>query len=127
MFMESERHRFLGALPWQPLIDRAEMAILHGDPAQSGEYQIRFRTDREIFVPLHWHRHDEHISVVSGPFSLSINNQRNELAPGASIVIPAHVRHSTWYGAGTIIEVTGMGPFYSIYVDPASALGDRIK
>ncbi len=104
-------------LVWQPVMDGAEMAVLHGDPTQAGEYLIRFRTDREIFVPLHWHRHDEHVTVVSGPFSLSIDKQRSELAPGSSVMIPAHVHHSTWYAAGTVVEVGGMGPFESIYVD----------
>ena len=93
------------------------MAVLHGDPALAGEYVIRFRTDREIFVPLHWHQHDEHIKVVSGPFSLSINNVRSELAVGSSVVIPATVQHCAWYDAGTVVEVSGMGPFESIYAD----------
>ena len=104
-----------------------KMAVLRGDPTTPAEYVIRFRTDAEIFVPLHWHRHDEHITVVSGPFSLSINDARSDLAAGSDIVIPATVRHSARYGKGTIVEVSGMGPFESIYVDPASDLGDRIK
>jgi quercetin dioxygenase-like cupin family protein len=104
-------------LVWQAVVEGAEMAVLHGDPTQAGEYVIRFRTHREIFVPWHWHRQDEHIVVVAGPFSLSINNERSELAPGSHAVIPATVRHCAWYGAGTVIEVSGMGPFESIYVD----------
>ena len=104
-------------LVWQPVMDGAEMAVLHGDPAQAGEYIIRFRTHREIFVSLHWHRHDEHVTVVSGPFSLSINRERSELAAGSSVVIPATVHHSTRYGAGTVVQVSGIGPFESIYVD----------
>ena len=115
--MESVRHDFLGTLPWQPVMDGAEMAVLLGNPTQAGRYVIRFRTNREIFVPLHWHRHDERITVVSGPFSFSKDNQRSEVAPGSSVVIPATVRHSAWYGAGTVVEVSGMGPFETIYAD----------
>jgi hypothetical protein len=115
--MESKRRYFLGTLPWHSVIDGVELALLRGDPKQSGDYVIRFRTDREVFVPLHWHRHDEHVRVINGPFSLSINNQRSELAAGSKVVIPAKVHHSTWYGAGTQVEVSGMGPFESIYVD----------
>ena len=102
---------------WQPVADGAEMAVLQGDPAQSGEYVIRFRTHREIFVPLHWHRHDEKITVVAGPFTLSINDARSELGVGSSVLIPATVQHSTWYNAGTVIQVSGIGPFETIYVD----------
>ncbi len=115
--MESARRYFLGTLPWHRVIDGVHLALLRGDPGESGEYVIRFRTDREIFVPLHWHPHDEHVRVVNGPFSLSINNQRSVLEAGSKVVIPAKAHHSTWYGAGTQIEVSGMGPFESIYVD----------
>ena len=115
--MESVRIHFPALLAWQPVVDGAEMAVLHGDPTQPGDYVIRFRTHRDIFVPLHWHRHDEHITVVSGPFSLSTNDKRSELAAESHVVIPATVRHCAWYGAGTQVEVSGMGPFESIYVD----------
>ena len=116
--MQGGRSRyFLGPLPWQPVIDGAEMAVLKGDPEAAGDYVIHYRTDREIFVPLHWHRHDEHVRVVNGSFSLSINNQRREVGVGSKVVIPAKAHHSTWYGAGTQVEVSGMGPFESIYVD----------
>jgi quercetin dioxygenase-like cupin family protein len=113
----------MGDLVWQAVLDGGEMAVLHGDPTQSGEYVIRFRTDREIFVPLHWHQHDEHITVVSGPFSLSLDDSRSALAAGSDIMIPATVRHSAWYGEGTVVEVSGVGPFESIYVDPGDASG----
>ena len=103
------------------------MAVLHGDPAEACEYVIRFRTHREIFVPLHWHRHDEHVTVVAGPFGMSFGEVRQELAVGTYAVIPAGIRHSAWYAAGTVVQVSGMGPFESIYVDPASDLGDRIQ
>ena len=120
--MEGKRHYCLGTLPWQRVMDGAERAVLQGDPEAVGEYVIRFRTDREIFVPLHWHRHDEHIRVVNGPFSVSFDGARQEFARGSDIVIPANVRHCAWYGAGTQVEVSGLGPFESIYVDPAGGL-----
>ena len=103
-------------------MDGAEIAILQGDPAQAGEYVIRFRTVRDIFVPLHWHRYDEHITVVNGPFSMSCDGARQEFAPGSHVVIPANVRHCAWYGEGTVVQVSGLGPFESIYVDPADGL-----
>jgi hypothetical protein len=98
--------------------------VRHGDPTQAGDYVIRFRTHREIFVPLHWHRHDEHITVIVGPFAMSFDGARRELIPGSYVAIPAGIRHSAWYGAGTVVQVSGLGPFESIYVDPASDLGD---
>ena len=105
------------SLAWQPVADGAERAVLHGDPTHAGSFVFRLRTGRDLVVPLHWHRHDEHITVLSGPFSLSVNGERSELAQGSYIVIPAGAHHSTSYGAGTLIQVNGIGPFESIYVD----------
>lgn len=105
------------SLAWQSIADGAERAVLYGDPAHAGNFVIRFRTSRETSIPLHWHRHDEHITVLSGPFSLSVNGARNELEPGSYVVIPAGAHHCTCYGAGTVIQVNGIGPFESIYVD----------
>jgi hypothetical protein len=117
--MESVRIHFPGDLVWQPMIEGADMAILHGDPTECGEpYVIRFRTNREIYVPLHWHREDEHVTLLAGPFSLDFGSSQQPIAPGAYVVIPAGVRHRAWYGAGTVIQVSGIGPFESIYVEP---------
>ena len=77
------------SLAWQPLADGAERAVLYGDPTHAGNFVIRFRTSREVSIPLHWHRHDEHITVLSGPFSLSVNGARSELEQGSYVVIPA--------------------------------------
>jgi hypothetical protein len=124
--MESVRLHFPGDLHWQSVIDGADMTVLHGDPAGPGWYVIRFRTDREIHVPLHWHREDEHVTVLAGPFSLNFGESPQPLEPGTYVVIPAGVRHEAWYGPGTVVQVSGIGPFESIYVDPATDLGDRI-
>ncbi len=105
------------SLAWQSLADGAERAVLYGDPTHTGNFVMRFRTSREISIPLHWHRHDEHITVLSGPFSLSVNGVRTELDAGSYVVIPAGAHHSTGYGAGTLIQVSGTGPFESIYID----------
>ena len=129
--MERTRLQLPNALEWQPVIDGAEMAVLYGDPSAIGAYAIRFRTHREILVPLHWHREDEHVTILAGSFGLSLDQEldgkRSELSPGSYAVIPAGVRHQAWYGVDTVIQVSGMGPFESIYVDPASDLGDRIQ
>jgi quercetin dioxygenase-like cupin family protein len=106
-------------LAWQPVAEGAERAVLYGDPAHDGSFVMRFRTAREMTVPLHWHRRDEHITVLSGPFGLTVNGVREELESGSYVVIPAGAHHSTSWGAGTVIQVNGTGPFESIYVDPA--------
>ena len=65
---------------------------------------------------------DEHITVLAGPFNGAFGESPWPFEPGAYVVIPAGVRHQAWYGPGTIIQVSGIGPFESIYVDPATDL-----
>src|SRR5437879_2811806 len=95
---------------WQPVLDGAEMAILHGDPTAAGFYVVRFRTHREIHVPLHWHRTDEHFTVMSGPFQmLAGEDGYRPLEPGTYGVIPAEVRHASVFSQGTVVQVSGIG------------------
>ncbi len=79
-------------------------------------YVIRFRTLAKFLFPLHWHRHDEHITVVSGPFRLSINKRRSE---HRGRVARRHPGEGRITAPGTeqarMVEVSGIGPFESIY------------
>jgi hypothetical protein len=112
-------------LRWASVLEGAEMAVLYGDPVQPGEpFVVRFRTDRQIDIPLHWHRTDEHITVLNGPLSLrDVDTKSTQLEEGSYLVIPAGVHHATRYGLGTVIQVRGIGPQETIYVDPAADPG----
>lgn len=119
-------------LVWTPILEGAEMALLSGDPEMPGShYVIRFRTSLEIAVPAHWHPEDEHITVLQGPFSLGFGDrfQASALESLAALsyrCVRRELRHFAFYGPGTLIQVNGVGPFRSIYVDPGEALGERI-
>jgi hypothetical protein len=112
------------ALKWSPVLDGAEMAVVSGNPQASGEpFIIRFRTVREIRVPPHWHLTDENITVLEGPYAFSPGDQFDaslliSMLPGSHVFVPKETRHFALYGPGTLIQVTGVGPFQSHYVDP---------
>ena len=111
-------------LRWEDILDGAERSVLHGDPAQPGAYYVvRFRTHREIRVPLHWHPEDEHITVLEGPFGMACapaESDSRELPPGSYVVIPARVHHASSYGPGTVIQVSGIGPYQTVYAGPST-------
>jgi quercetin dioxygenase-like cupin family protein len=112
-------------LRWESVFEGAEMAALYGDPTEPGAlFIVRFRTDRLIEVPLHWHRTDEHITVLHRPFSVRFADEKyTQLEEESYVLIPAGVQHASRYGPGTVIQVSGVGPLESIYVDPASHPG----
>jgi quercetin dioxygenase-like cupin family protein len=112
------------ALKWRSILEGAEMAVVSGNPESSGMlFVIRFRTDREIPVPAHWHQADEHITVLEGPYSFSLGDRFDVsrligLPPGSHVFVPKGTCHFALYGPGTLVQVSGVGPFQSYYVDP---------
>ena len=121
------------AIKWVAITDGAEVGILSGDPSVPGRpYTIRLRTSIEIRIPPHWQPEDEHLTVLEGAFSLGFgdvfeHHPLQPLAPGAYICIPRQVSHFSLYGAGTMVQVHGIGPFKSIYVNAAEGqMGDRV-
>jgi hypothetical protein len=111
------------ALKWSPVLEGAEMAVVSGNPQASGApFIIRFRTVKEIRVPPHWHLADEDITVLEGPYAFSLGDHFDaslliSLPPGSHVFVPKETRHFALYGPGTLIQVTGVGPFQSHYVD----------
>lgn len=58
-------------LKWMPIRPGNEMAIVYGDPSKAGElYAVRFRFADGFKVPAHWHRQDEHATVLQGTLLL---------------------------------------------------------
>jgi hypothetical protein len=112
------------ALKWRPILEGAEMAVVSGNPESIGEpFVIRFRTAREIPVPAHWHMADENITVLEGPYAFSLGDHFDasmliSLPPGSHVFVPKETRHFALYGPGTLIQVSGVGPFQSYYVNP---------
>src|SRR5579871_2053181 len=114
-------------LRWHYISDGAEQAVISGDPERVGSpYVIRFRTTKIIDVAPHWHPEDENISVLEGPFALGYGSIFDALAlnsfpVGSSFCVPKEVRHFASYGKGTVVEVSGIGPFQITYVDCGEA------
>jgi quercetin dioxygenase-like cupin family protein len=102
----------------------AEMAVLSGDLTSPSEsYVVRFRTQREIVVPPHWHPRDEHITVLTGPFEIGMGKRFDAsalylLESGGYVCVPAEAAHFARYAQGTVIQVHGEGPFEINYVVP---------
>jgi|HubBroStandDraft_1064217.scaffolds.fasta_scaffold391759_2 hypothetical protein len=112
------------ALKWRFILEGAEMALVSGNHESSGApFVIRFRTAREIPVPAHWHMADENITVLEGPYAFSLGDHFDAslligLPPGSHVFVPKETRHFALYGPGTLIQVSGVGPFQSYYVNP---------
>jgi hypothetical protein len=102
----------------------AKMAVLQGDPGKAGMYTIRLKTPDGYKVAAHWHPTAEHLTVISGTFNLGTGDKLDEtkttaMTAGAFGSMPAKMHHFAWVKGETEVQVSGMGPFKLIYVNPA--------
>jgi quercetin dioxygenase-like cupin family protein len=124
-----------GALRWQPLpqewtegmppagfdpVGRTEVAIVSGDPATEGApYVIRLRSTPGTRLPVHWHRNDEHITVLSGTWCVGMGDTFDETAcrdlpAGTYIFVPKGMRHFA-VARGNVVQIHGIGPFKAVF------------
>jgi uncharacterized protein DUF4437 len=102
----------------------AKMAVLQGDPGKAGVFTIRLKAPDGYKVAAHWHPTAENLTVISGTFNLGTGDKLDEtkttaMSAGAFGSMPAKMHHFAWTKGETEVQVSGMGPFKLIYVNPA--------
>jgi quercetin dioxygenase-like cupin family protein len=102
----------------------AQLAVLSGDPGTSGPFVIRLKMPAGYKIAPHWHPTDEHVTVISGTFSLGMGDAfdakaTKSLTPGGYALLPAEMHHFAWTEGGATVQVHGTGPFVINYVNPA--------
>jgi quercetin dioxygenase-like cupin family protein len=112
------------AIPWQPIFDGAEFAVLSGDPNKAGSaYVIRVKHRNGLKVPPHWHWFDEPITVISGTWVMGTGERYDlsatqEFPAGSYIVVARKVHHFAVCKGETIVQGHGIGPLDTIFVRP---------
>ena len=101
----------------------AMMAVMAGDPAATGLVTLRLKMPAGYRIPAHWHPTDEHVTVLSGTFSIGMGDKLDpakcqDYKAGGYAVAPAYMNHFAWTKTGGTIEVNLMGPFELTYVNP---------
>jgi quercetin dioxygenase-like cupin family protein len=115
-------------LQWGPappfLPTGARFALVSGDPAKPGPFEVRLSMPNGYVVPPHWHPTDETVTVKSGHFHYGMGEKidakaEKSLRPGQSGTLPANMRHWARAQGRTLIAITGNGPFVITYVNAA--------
>ena len=93
----------------------AKLAVLAGNPAESGPYVVRLQLPAGSAVPAHTHSDAENVTVISGKLDLGLGEtpdkaKAQQLGPGAYFLMPAHTPHYAWTTAETVVQIHGMGP-----------------
>jgi quercetin dioxygenase-like cupin family protein len=120
-----------GAPP--PVLDKsASFAVLAGDPGKPGIFVVRLKMPAGYQIAPHWHPTDEHVTVISGTFSVGMGEKMDKavlksLPAGGYVLLPAEARHFAMATTETIVQIEGPGPFVLNYVNPADDPSKKSK
>ena len=106
--------------------------MLSGDPGKPGIFVVRLRMPAGYRIAPHWHPTDEHVTVISGTFSVGMGEKMDKAAlktlpVGGYVLLPAEARHFAMATTAVIVQIEGPGPFVLNYVNPADDPSKRSK
>ena len=108
-----------------PAMQGLQMALMEGDPAKPGLYVLRVKFAPGVMTRPHIHSHDRFVTVISGTWYTGTGekfepDKTEGLGPGGYMKHPAKAAH--YDGAKkdeVIVQITGMGPVTTEYLNPA--------
>jgi mannose-6-phosphate isomerase-like protein (cupin superfamily) len=122
------RERILrpGSLAWRPetsLAPGAESVVLEGDPAKPGLVILRLKMPDGYRIPPVWHPAADRFTVLSGTYHMGVGARFDEtkavaLRPGDFAWLSPAAPHYGWASGETVLEIVGLGPFVTNYVNP---------
>ena len=107
-------------------VSGTQTVVLKGDPTKPGLYTLLLRVGPNTKIEAHAHPDDRVATVISGTWYFGYGKQFNEAAlkalpPGSFYTEPPNANHfAMTRGEGVTIQITGMGPSGTTYVDPVN-------
>ena len=105
------------------LLPGAKMAILEGDPAKEGFFTMRLKLPDGYRVFPHWHPRTERLTIIQGIVNLGTGDRfdtaaTQTLPAGAYSSMPPKMTHFAWMRGETILQLSSIGPWEVVYVNP---------
>ena len=102
----------------------AKIAVIEGPLNEAVPHTVRIKLPANFKVPAHWHPGLEHVTVISGTFNMGTGDKLDQkrtkpLSPGSVAIMQPGTNHFAWTKVETIIQVHGIGPWATNYVNPA--------
>ncbi|MBI2186966.1 MAG: cupin domain-containing protein [Acidobacteria bacterium] len=100
-----------------------ETVVVKGDPTRPGLYTLMLRVAPNVRIQAHSHRDDRIATVVKGTWYFGYGETFNEaalqaLGPGSLYAEPPNVPHFAMTKEQVVLQITGVGPTATTYVDP---------
>ena len=111
---------------WKPFASfppSVRLAVVVGQPSESGPYTIRVKSPHDAKLMPHRHPEDRVYTVVSGVFYIGLGDEFDAsklvaFPPGAVIILPGNTHHFHWAKSGEYItQITAMGPLGLEYLN----------
>lgn len=111
---------------WKPcpptLPKNCQMAVFEGNPKKSDLFTIRFHTPQNFFMPAHTHPKDERVTLIKGKAAVAFGadatrEDATEFGPGDYYINARNAVHKVWLEKGTVLQITGIGPWKANYLD----------
>jgi Domain of unknown function (DUF4437) len=102
-----------------------KIAVLHGDPSKAGEeFTMRAWWPDGYKIMPHYHPMTENLTVISGTFHMGMgdkfdSSKGKKMPAGSFTSMPAKMHHYAWAEGETVVQVNSIGPFSTVYVNPA--------
>jgi quercetin dioxygenase-like cupin family protein len=115
-------------LEWKPFAafpPEVRLAVIVGQPSETGPYTIRVRVPHGVKLMPHRHPEDRVYTVMSGVFYIGLGDRfdRDKLQaypPGSVIVLPGNTPHFHWAKSSEYVtQVNAIGPLGIEYVNAA--------
>jgi quercetin dioxygenase-like cupin family protein len=103
-----------------------QTVVLKGDPAKPGLYTLLLGVGPNTRIDAHAHPDDRVATVISGTWYFGYGKEFSEAAlkalpPGSVYTEPPNANHfAATRGEGVVIQITGMGPSGTAYVNPTN-------
>ena len=103
-----------------------QTVVMKGDPDRAGLYTIMLRVPAHTRIAAHDHQDDRVATVVSGTWYIGYGEQFDvsrlkALPPGSFYTEPPNRTHfAETRDEAVVVQITGVGPSSTRYVDPAS-------
>ncbi len=101
----------------------AQIVLIRGDLSNAEPYTIRLKLPDGFVIPAHWHTTDEEVTVLSGTLNVGMGDkvdksQSTALSAGGYQLVPANAHHYVWATGETVMQLDGMGPRTTTFVNP---------
>jgi quercetin dioxygenase-like cupin family protein len=101
----------------------AKVTVIEGPLNEAVPFTFRTKFPSDFKIPAHWHPVLEHVTVISGTISLGLGDKLDQdkttaLTAGSVVINPPKTAHFAWFKYETIIQVHGVGPWGTTFVNP---------